>query len=420
MYALVDCNNFYVSCERVFQPHLNGKPVVVLSNNDGCAIARSEEAKAIGIEMGAPIHQMTELIQEHRVKLFSSNYTLYGDMSSRVYSVLSQFSAHVENYSIDESFLYLGGMPYHNLTRHAVLLKKKVKDWTGIPVSVGIAPTKTLAKLANRYAKKLHREVGVYALDSPEKTKEVLQWCAIGDVWGIGKQYKQKLQALGINTAYQFTQMPEEWVRTNMTVIGQRMYNDLRGIPSIKLEELAPPKKGMCTSRSFGKLITDKEEIKKAVATFAARCGYKLRRQGSCTGLIQVFLQTNRFRMQDKQFSKGLTMQIPSPTDSTNLLIVYAMQAVDILFEKGYNYHKAGVMIMDIVPRKQMQGAIWEEEDKAKNKKLMKALDEVNNYIGDNTVKFAAQGYSREWKLRTEYLSKCYTTRLKHVLLIKS
>jgi DNA polymerase V len=419
MYALVDCNNFYVSCERVFQPQFNGRPVIVLSNNDGCAVARSEEAKAIGIEMGVPVHEIAELIQKHSVKLFSSNYTLYGDMSNRVYDVLSQYSAHVENYSIDESFLYLGDMPYQDLTSHALHLRHKVKQWTGIPVSVGIAPTKTLAKLANRYAKKVHREVGVYALDNEDKTEMVLRWCAVGDVWGIGSQYAQKLQTIGVQTAQDFIQLPEEWVRTNMTVVGQRMYNELKGVCSIKLEELEPPKKGMCTSRSFGKLITDKEEIKRAVANFAARCAYKLRRQGSCTAMIQVFLQTNRFRRQDSQFSRQITMQIPSPTDSTNLLIVYALKGVDMLFQKGYNYHKAGVVILDITPRKQMQAAIWDVEDKARNKKLMKALDGVNNYMGDGTVKFAAQGYSQQWKLRSEHLSKCYTTRLEHVLTVK-
>jgi DNA polymerase V len=419
MYALVDCNNFYVSCERVFQPQYNGKPVIVLSNNDGCAVARSEEAKALGIEMGVPVHEIADLIERHQVKLFSSNYTLYGDMSSRVYDVLAQYSAHVENYSIDESFLFLGDMPYQNLTRHAVHLRAKVRQWTGIPVSVGIAPTKTLAKLANRYAKKKHRDLGVYALDSKEKTEMILRWCPVGDVWGIGSQYAHKLQGIGVNTAYDFTQLPEDWVRINMTVVGQRMYRELKGISSIQLEEMTPPKKGICTSRSFGKLITDKAEIKKAVANFAARGAYKLRRQGSCTGMIQVFLQTNRFRLQDEQCSRQITMQIPSPTDSTNLLVVYALQAVDMLFRQGYNYHKAGVMILDITPKEKVQATLWEVEDKARNKKLMTALDGVNHRMGDNTVRFAAQGYSNQWKLRAEHLSKCFTTRLEHVLTVK-
>jgi DNA polymerase V len=421
MYALVDCNNFYVSCERVFQPQYMGKPVIVLSNNDGCAIARSEEAKALGIEMGTPIHLAADLIKEHNVKVFSSNYTLYGDMSSRVYEVLSQFAAHIENYSVDESFLYLADMEaYHNTTDLAQSIKAKVMQWTGIPVSVGIGPTKTLAKLANRYAKKKHREVGVYALDMPEKIEAVLHWCAIGDVWGIGRQYATKLMDMGIGTAYAFTQVPEEWIRKSMTVVGQRLYNELRGISAIQLEEVAPPKKGICTSRSFGQLLTDKEEIKKAVANHAASCAYKLRRQNSCTGVIQVFLHTNPFRPNDPQYHRQVTMQILSPTNSTNLMIYYAMKAVDLLYKEGYNFHKAGVIVTDIVPHNQVQSSLWGEENKEKNGKLMKALDGINNCMGRNTVQYAVQGNSQKWKLRSEHISKCYTTRLDHILIVKA
>lgn len=418
MYALVDCNNFYVSCERVFQPQYNGRPVVVLSNNDGCAIARSEEAKAVGIEMAVPIHYAQDLVSKHGVKLFSSNYTLYGDMSRRVYDVLSRFSPHIEYYSIDESFLFLGDMPFHSLERIAVTLRRKVKQWTGIPVSVGLAQTKTLAKLANRYAKKTQRDIGVYSLDTQQKTEDVLRWCEIGDLWGIGHQYAAKLRSMGVNTAYEFTLLPEEWIRKNMTVVGQRMFNELRGIPSIKFEEVSPPKKGICTSKSFGTLLTDKQEIKRAVANHAARCAEKLRRQASCASLVQVFLQTNQFRKRDRQYNRQITMQLPMATNSTNLLICYASQAIDMLYKSGYNFHKVGMFVSGIVPNTQVQSAIYSVENKVKNKAVMKALDGVNAYMGRDTVRFAAQGYSKAWALKAEHLSRCYTTRLDHIVTI--
>lgn len=419
MYALVDCNNFYVSCERVFQPQYRGKPVIVLSNNDGCAIARSEEAKALGIDMGAPLHLIQDIVQKHNVKIFSSNYTLYGDMSRRVYSLYHDYSPNVENYSIDECFLFLGNMPFHSLKRKAISLKRKVYQYTGIPVSVGVAPTKTLAKMANRYAKKKYRDLGVYALDGKEKIEEVLRWCEIGDVWGIGPQYAKKLRAMNITTAYQFTQLPEEWVRKNMSVVGQRMYNELKGVPSIKFEEVASTKKNICTSRSFGKLLTDKEEIKRAVANHAARCAFKLRQQKSCAGSLQVFLQTNRFRPKDKQFNHYVRIEMLNASNSTNLLIHYALQGVEMLYKEGYNFNKAGVIVEDLVPEENVQKAFWQQEDKQKNKAVMKALDSLNDYLGQNTVRFAAQGYSKEWSLRCDYLSKCYTTRLDHISELK-
>lgn len=419
MYALVDCNNFYVSCERVFQPRYQGKPVVVLSNNDGCAVARSEEAKALGIEMAVPIHSIKDLVQQHGVKLFSSNYTLYGDMSRRVYEVLAHFSPHIEHYSIDESFLFLGDMPFHSLERMALTMRRKVKQWTGIPVSVGLARTKTLAKLANRYAKKMMRNEGVYSLSTEEKISEVLRWCEIGDVWGIGRQYAQTLRGMGVNNAYEFTLLPEEWVRKNMTVVGQRMFNELRGIPSIRFEEVAPPKKGICTSRSFGSLLTDKDEIKRAVANHAARCAEKLRRQASCASVLQVFLQTNQFRKGDRQYHKQITMQLPVATNSTNLLICYATQAIDMLYKTGYNFHKTGMFVTDIVPHTQVQGAFYQVENKVKNTRVMNALDAINSDMGGDTVRFAAQGYSKQWNLRSQHLSPCYTTRMEHVIRIK-
>lgn len=419
-YALVDCNNFYVSCEVLFQPRYRGKPAVVLSNNDGCAIARSEEAKALGFDMAAPIHLMADLVKRHNVKIFSSNYTLYGDMSRRVYGVLGKYSAHVENYSIDESFLYLGNMPFHSLEQTAHALRLEIKTVTGIPVTVGIAPTKTLAKLANRYAKKNFREAGVYHLDSRGKIEEVLKWADITEVWGIGRQQAAKLKGIGVHTAHDLTLVNEEWIRKNMTVVGQRMQNELRGVPSVKFVETVPNKKGICTSHSFGKLVTEKKEVREAVATFASRCALKLRQQGSCAGSMLVFLDTNQHRTQDQQYFPRLSIQLPTATASTNLLVVYAMNAVDIIYKPGINYLRAGVFVTDLVPKECVQTALWDQADAERNTAIMKVFDAINAREGKETLRFAAQGFNKRWKLRCEHLSKRYTTRIEEVVRIQT
>lgn len=419
MYALVDCNNFFVSCERVFKPHLNGKPVIVLSNNDGCAIARSEEAKALGIGMATPVHLIKNLIEQNNVTCFSSNYTLYGDMSRRVMEVLSTFAPQVEVYSIDESFLYLKDLKYQDLTALAKSIFKKVRQCTGIPVSVGMAPTKTLAKLANRYAKKMHRDHGFFVMDTKEKVDEVLQWAAIGDVWGIGHQHEQWLQAMGIHTAYDFIQLNKEWVRKNMSVGGLRMLNELKGIPCIPLEEAPPAKQGICTSRSFGAIITDKKDLAQAVANFAAKCAYKLRKQNSCTALVQVFISTNIFREKDKHLHRQVTIPLHVATNSTSELIAYALKGLNKLYVTDYNYHKAGVMVMDIVPDSEVQWSLFDSKDRTENNKLMKTMDAINQSFGSDVVKHAVQGNGRKWRLKTEHLSKCYTTRIDHILKIR-
>jgi DNA polymerase V len=419
MYALVDCNNFYVSCERVFKPSLNGKPVIVLSNNDGCAVARSEEAKALGIEMGVPVHLIKDLVEKNNVAVFSSNYTLYGDMSRRVQLVLKSFAPHVENYSIDESFLYLKDMPYVNLLELAGEIRRTVKQHTGIPVTVGIAPSKTLAKLANRYAKKKYRDTGVYSLDSTAGIEGVLKWACVGDVWGIGRQHEKRLNSLGVLTAHDLSQLSEEWVRTNMSVVGQRLVNELRGIPCISLEEEPPAKKGICTSRSFGTLLTEKKDIAEALSSYASRCAFKLRKQNSCTALIQVFLETNAFRKQDKQYYRQITIPLLTATNNTQELIFYAMGGLNALYKPTYNYHKAGVIVLDIVPVKEVQQSLFDCRDRSRGRTLMKTLDTINSKEGKEVVKFAVQGSSKKWRLRTQHLSKCYTTRIEHIIKIK-
>ncbi|MGB8190484.1 MAG: Y-family DNA polymerase [Chitinophagaceae bacterium] len=418
MYALVDCNNFYCSCERVFNPKLERRPVIVLSNNDGCAIARSEEAKALGIAMGTPAFMIRDLIEQHQVAVFSSNYTLYGDMSQRVIDVLSSLAPKTEVYSIDECFIDLSKIAYTSLTKLATKIRNKVMQWTGIPVSVGIAPTKTLAKLANRFAKK-RKGVGVYHLDSQAAINEALASTEVGDIWGIGAQHERLLKTHGYHSALDLTKAPDEWIRKNMSVVGQRMVNELRGIPCIEWAETPPPKKGICTARSFGKLLTNKEPIREAVANYAAMCAKKLRDQNSCARVMQVFLQTNAHRNQDRQFHHSITLQIPVATNSTNEIIGYALKGLDAIFQPGYNFIKAGVMIVDLVPNSEVQSGIFDNANRKRDNGLMKALDKVNKSFGKDIVRFAAQGYNGEWGLKHERLSPCYTTNINHILKIK-
>ena len=419
MIALIDCNNFYASCERVFNPSMEGKPIVVLSNNDGCVIARSEEAKAIGIEMGAPAFMMEEMLEKNKVNVFSSNYTLYGNLSDRVMKTLTTFTPHIELYSIDEAFLDLSELKFENLFDYGLRIKKAITQNIGIPVTVGIAPTKTLAKMANRYAKKTNRSVGIHSLDSQEKINEVLAWTALGDVWGIGSQHCKRLLGNGIKTAADFVKINPDWVRQNMTVVGERMLNELKGIPSIEWEDVPAPKKGICIARSFGQLLSSKKDISEALANYTASCAVKLRKQKSCTGLMQVFLQTNVHRQQDKQYFKSINMQLPLQTNSSNLLLKYAMEGLDRIYRPGFNFKKVGVMVLDLVPESNIQFNMFMAENREKNGTLMKSLDNINKAFGKDLVRFAVQGYARKWKLRQERLSPCYTTNIDQILTIK-
>ena len=324
MYSLVDCNNFFASCERVFQPNLKDVPIIVLSNNDGCVVARSNEAKALGIPMGEPVFKLVKLIEEHGIAVFSSNYALYGDMSHRVMTILSQFVEDMEIYSIDESFLSLKGFENYDLGEYGSKIVKAVTKGTGIPVSMGIAPTKTLAKVASKFAKKYRGYKGVCVIDSEEKRIKALKQFDIADVWGIGRRYQKKLEYYGVKTAYDLTQKSEEWVRKQMTVVGVRTWKELRGIPAFELEPVAPAKQTICTSRSFGEMIEDFDTLMESVANFMASCARKLRAQRSCTGMLQVFIYTNRFREDLPQYYNSLMITLPTPTNDVAELIHYA------------------------------------------------------------------------------------------------
>lgn len=419
MIALVDCNNFYASCERVFNPKLEGKPLVVLSNNDGCVIARSNEAKEIGIEMGAPAFMMEEFFTKHNVAVFSSNYTLYGSLSNRVMKILQSFAPEVEVYSIDEAFMDLSSHKYTDLFLLGQQIRDTVKNAVGIPVTIGIAATKTLAKMANRFAKKERRQIGVYVAQEAWQVQELLQYTKVGEIWGVGAQNQKRLLGNNIRIAADLVHVSEEWVRKNMTVVGLRMLNELRGIPSIEWEEAPPSKKGICIARSFGQLLSNKNDIAEALANYTAACAAKLRNQKSCTSLMNVFIQTNTHRQQDKQYFNSITVHLPLQTNSTNLLLKYAMQGFERIYKPGYNFKKVGIMMLELVPEETIQYNLFETENHQRNKKLMQSLDAINKTFGKDLVRFAPQGYARRWKLRQEKLSPCYTTDINQVLEIK-
>jgi len=419
MYALVDCNNFYCSCERVFNPKLIGRPVVVLSNNDGCIISRSDEAKELGIPMAGPAFMISDLLKKHNVAVFSSNYTLYGDMSQRVMNTLASFVPRIEIYSIDEAFLDMHNLSYENLLKLGVTIRKTVLQNTGIPVCVGIAPTKTLAKMANRYAKKKHKDVGVFWAASKELTQEMLEFTDVEDIWGIGSQYALKLKKNGFNTAADLVKANDEWIRKHMSVVGLRLLNELRGIPAIPWEFTQPPKKNICTSRSFGIRISTKEEMEIAVANYAAACAHKLRTQKSCCGTVTVFIQTNPHKSNEPQYYRSIDVNLLQPSNNTSEIIKYALKGLNLIFKSGYKYMKAGVIVSDIVPDNQIQSSLFSTGRNPKDHKVMEAIDKINKVFGRDTVRMAIQGFDRRYKLKADYLSQRYTTNYNEILKIK-
>jgi DNA polymerase V len=417
---MCDCNNFYVSCERVFNPKLDGKPVVVLSNNDGCVIARSEEAKALGIEMGTPSFDNDGVFERHNVQVFSSNYTLYGDMSRRVMETLCRFVPRVEIYSIDEAFLDMDGFYSLDYEDCAHYIRATIKNEIGIPVSVGVAPTKTLAKMANRWAKKHLREKGVYVVDTKEKLHHLLTETKVEDIWGVGGQHAKRLKINGIHTAYDLSRANDEWIRKEMAVVGLRLVKELRCIQAIQWEDSPPAKKNICTSRSFGKLLTDKSLIAQATANYAAKCAAKLRKQGTCACLLHVFIHTNIHKVDDPQYFRSINIELPVATNSTTEIIRYALKGLDTIYKEGYRYKKTGVIVMDIVPDSQVQAGLFDSLDRKRDKRLMKALDGVNTAFGADLVRFAAQGYSKEWHLRCQKKSRRFTTNIGEIIQIES
>jgi len=419
MYALIDCNNFYCSCERVFNPKLEGRPVAVLSNNDGCVISRSEEVKQLGIAMATPAFMIDALLRKNNVAVFSSNYTLYGDMSDRVMKTIARFVPRMEIYSIDEAFLDLHDLPYTNLLTLGITIRETVQRDTGIPVTIGIAPTKTLAKMANRYAKKKHKKTGVFWTANTDLIREILHFTQVNDIWGIGKQYALLLNRNGFKTAADLLTAPDPWVREKMGVVGLRLLNELRGIPTIKWEPSLKPKKNICTSRSFGKLLSDKGEIAEAVANYAAACALKLRNQNSCCKLVQVFLQTNPHKTEERQYFRSLNMELERASNDTAELIRYALKGLDIIYQDGFRFMKAGVIVMDLVPEDRVQESMFDIINRSRSSKLLQAMDRINLLLGKEVVRMAVQGFEKRYKLRADHLSPCYTTNIHQVLKVR-
>lgn len=420
MYALVDCNNFYASAERAFNPLLNGKPVVVLSNNDGCAIARSNEAKDLGIPMGAPAFEYANLFKEKDVQIFSTNFALYGDMSNRIMKILSEYTPEVEVYSIDEIFLRLKGFENYDLHDYGLQMKSKVAQYTRIPVSIGYAPTKALAKVANRIAKKFPNEFkGVYIIDSEQKRIKALKWLKIEDVWGIGRQYANKLKNVGINNAYQFTQQSDYFVQKEMSIVGLRLKRELEGKEYLELEQ-KKRKKGIATTRSFDKNFFEFDELQERVTTFATRCAEKLRKEKSYCSLITVFIHTNFFREDLPQYSKSIKLKLPQPSNSNITLSQYAKRALSIIYRSGYAYKKAGVIVEGISPEPFRQYSLFESlNENEKHKNLMKAIDFLNKSLPNPVVKLGSQDFGRREKMKQEKLSPRFTTNWSELLEIE-
>ena len=419
MYALVDCNNFYVSCERVFQPQYNGKPVVVLSNNDGCIISRSYEAKEIGIPMGTPEFKVRDAIKQHNIKVFSSNYALYGDLSQRVMKILEKFCPSVEVYSIDEAFLNFDGMNISDYHQYGLDVQKKLMKWLSIPTGIGFAPTKALAKLANRIAKKFpERTNGVYVIDTEDKRIKALKWTKIEDVWGIGYRLTKKMQSQQILTAYDFT-LPqnEAFIKKEMGVVGLRLKYELEGKSVLSLEE-PKTKKNIAITRSFEKDITSYSELKERVSTFASVCAEKLRKQNSCCYGVVLFLKKDKFKANGERYNFYKMATLPFPSNTSFSISNLALKMLSELYKEGDSYKKAGIIVTEIIPANQRQFHLFDDEN-PKFQKIMEVIDKQHAKIGERKIRLGNQDLQRTWKMKQYHLSNKYTTNFKEILEIK-
>ena len=417
--ALIDCNNYYVSCERAFDASLVGVPVIVLSNNDGCAIARSQEAKALGIKMGDPIHHLRDKVRAHGIRVLSSNYTLYGDMQRRVLAACEAFARDVEIYSIDETFLDLTGFEDRDLVAHAHAMRNQVLRWTTIPTCVGIAGTKTLAKLANAAAKKDSRFGGVADFRDDAVRHDVMQAFPVGDIWGVGGATARKLIALGITTAGELRDMPMKQARGLGTVVLERLVAELRGVPSAAVEMVAPQRRGMAVTRSFGTPVLTFDRLMGALTEYAMRAGEKLRSHGLVASRLTAFFHTNRNKPERPQYTGSRTVTLHPMTSDSLELIAAARRAAERAWREGYAYTKAGVLLDDLVAADMRPRTLF-EGDTEKRARLMGALDEINGKFGKWTAVTASQGFKREWKLRSEMRSPAWTTSITEVPTVRA
>ena len=411
-YALVDCNNFFVSCERAFQPELEGKPVVVLSNNDGCVVARSNESKAMGIKMGTPFFKIRDKVESGNLIVRSSNYSLYGDLSSRVMAILAAAVPKIEIYSIDEAYLCVDGIDKKKLEVLCPELVRRIRKWVGIPVSIGIASTKTLAKVANHFAKKYPGYKGVCRIVTEEQRVKALKLTPIGDVWGIGRRVAPRLLAMGLTTAFDYVSMPQDWVYKNLGLGGLRVWNELNGKESVE-EERDEARQSICTSRSFAETITDIQELSARVSDFAAKCAEKLRQDGTAAYCINTFLYTNRFREDKPQDFPDATIRLDMPASSTQEVVSAALKALNLIWKPGFEYKKAGVVVFDIVNRDERQLTLFETDSAKKEKQdvLSQVMDNVNVSSGQNVLRVATQrpGHYADG-IRREHASRLFST----------
>ncbi len=424
MIALVDCNSFYASCEQVFRPDLLGKPVVVLSNNDGCIIAANKEAKALtNIPMFEPVFKIKRLLEDNNVSFFSSNYTLYGEMSQRVMNILMDFSPAVEVYSIDESFLNLSGIKSINYRKYGLSIRNRILKNTGLPVGVGIAPTKVLAKVANKIAKKKSGLRNVFVIDTEEKRENALKNTDVKDVWGIGRAHVKTLKKIDVHTAFDFTQLPSSWVLKNMKIVGLRIWHELRGKSCLEINELPRTKKAIGTAKSFGERIENFDLISEACAYYIGEVSEVLRQQNSCASFIHVFLHTNYHSKTDKQYSNGITITLPIPTSDTLILTSYAHEALKGIYKSGYRYKKVGVNLSGLVPKQYVQGNLFAPVQPPNKEGLWEVIDHLNFKYGKSTIQSAHAGFPetrKKWELIKAHRSPRFTTQWSELLKIST
>ena len=416
--ALIDCNNFYASCERIFNPKLIGKPIVVLSNNDGCIIARSKEAKKLGIKMGEPYFKAKNIIEKNKVEVFSSNYSLYGDISQRVMETLSSFSSEVEIYSIDEAFLGLNGFENYELKTYCNHIRQTINKWVGIPVSIGVGPTKTLSKIANNLAKKNSNYKGVCILENKIEIKKALNQTSIEDVWGIGRRLSIFLKKHNINTAHHFSEMDRGWIRKNMGVVGEKTYLELNGVSCLDLELVPSDKQSCCVSRSFSRPIEKLFDLEESISTYGSRVSEKIREEGLVAESMSIFVLTNHFNRREKQYSNSIKLHLPFPTNNSIKIVKRSLEGIRKIYRPGYKYKKAGIILYGLSRQNVTKGLL--DYDREASDSIMQTIDKINNRYGGETIKIASEGIKKIWKMKRENVSPCYTTRFDELVEVKS
>ena len=416
--ALIDCNNFYASCERIFNPKLIGKPIVVLSNNDGCIIARSKEAKKLGIKMGEPYFKAKNIIEKNKVEVFSSNYSLYGDISQRVMETLSSFSSEVEIYSIDEAFLGLNGFENYELKTYCNHIRQTINKWVGIPVSIGVGPTKTLSKIANNLAKKNSNYKGVCILENKIEIKKALNQTSIEDVWGIGRRLSIFLKKYNIDTAHHFSEMDRGWIRKNMGVVGEKTYLELNGVSCLDLDLVPSDKQSCCVSRSFSRPIEKLFDLEESISTYGSRVSEKIREEGLVAESMSIFVLTNHFNRREKQYSNSIKLHLPFPTNNSIKIVKRSLEGIRKIYRPGYKYKKAGIILYGLSRQNVTKGLL--DYDREASDSIMQTIDKINNRYGGEAIKIASEGIKKIWRMKRENVSPCYTTRFDELVEVKS